>query len=125
LVGIAAVFDGHNGAEASDMASKLLLDYFALHINFLLDATFSAMTRKLIGRFPTKGDHSVILHGVSRDEIMYLYNLDFQMQLSAFSFYFSFVYQVVIFASLQCPNFLAGFETHCHFILMILSTWIL
>nr|AAL24137.1 unknown protein [Arabidopsis thaliana] len=80
LVGIAAVFDGHNGAEASDMASKLLLDYFALHINFLLDATFSAMTRKLIGRFPTKGDHSVILHGVSRDEIMHLYNLDFQMQ---------------------------------------------
>ncbi|XP_020882096.1 probable protein phosphatase 2C 51 isoform X2 [Arabidopsis lyrata subsp. lyrata] len=80
LVGIAAVFDGHNGAEASEMASKLLLDYFALHINFLLDATFSAMTRKMIGRLPTKGEHGVILHGVSRDDIMHLYNLDFQMQ---------------------------------------------
>lgn len=100
MVGIAAVFDGHNGAEASEMASKLLLDYFALHINFLLDATFSAMTRKMIGRLPTKGEHGVILHGVSRDDIMHLYNLDFQMQLSAFSFYFSIVYQLVIFDKL-------------------------
>ncbi|XP_024013006.1 probable protein phosphatase 2C 51 isoform X2 [Eutrema salsugineum] len=81
LVGIAAVFDGHNGAEASDMASKLLLDYFALHINFLLDATFSAMTRKLIGRLPTQGEHSVIPHGVTLDEIIHLYNLDSKMQL--------------------------------------------
>ncbi|VVB06715.1 unnamed protein product [Arabis nemorensis] len=70
LVGIAAVFDGHNGPEASEMASKLLLDYFALHINFLLDATFSAMTRKLIGKLPATGEHGVILHGLSRDEIM-------------------------------------------------------
>ncbi|WZY87408.1 hypothetical protein YC2023_044143 [Brassica napus] len=80
LVGIAAVFDGHNGAEASDMASRLLLDYFALHINFLLDATFSSMTtptKQLIGRLPSNGDHPVI---PLRDEIMHLYNLDPNMQ---------------------------------------------
>ncbi|CAH8349398.1 unnamed protein product [Eruca vesicaria subsp. sativa] len=64
LVGIAAVFDGHNGAEASDMASRLLLDYFALHINFLLDATFSSITT-MTKRLPSK-----------RDEI-----IDFNMQL--------------------------------------------
>ncbi|XP_019101765.1 PREDICTED: uncharacterized protein LOC104788671 isoform X2 [Camelina sativa] len=63
-VGIAAVFDGHNGAEASEMASNLLFDYFALHINFLLDATFSAMTSKSIGRLPTHPDHGLILHGL-------------------------------------------------------------
>ncbi|XP_023638549.1 uncharacterized protein LOC17887207 isoform X2 [Capsella rubella] len=80
LVGIAAVFDGHNGAEASEMASNLFLDYFALHINFLLDATFSAMTRKLIGRLPTHPEHGLILHGVSQDEITHLYNLDFLLQ---------------------------------------------
>lgn len=71
LVGIAAVFDGHNGAEASDMSSRLLLDYFALHLNFLLDATFSSLTtttRKLIGRLPSNGDHPVI--PPLRDEIM-------------------------------------------------------
>ncbi|KAL0725229.1 hypothetical protein Bca4012_039828 [Brassica carinata] len=84
LVGIAAVFDGHNGAEASDMASRLLLDYFALHINFLLDATFSSMTtttiRKLIGRrLPSKGDHHPVIQ--PRDEIMHLYNLDLNMQM--------------------------------------------
>ncbi|XP_013692669.1 uncharacterized protein LOC106396741 isoform X2 [Brassica napus] len=80
LVGIAAVFDGHNGAEASDMASRLLLDYFALHINFLLDATFSSMTttrKLLIGRLPSNADHPVI---PLRDEIMHLYNLDANMQ---------------------------------------------
>lgn len=31
----AAVFDGHAGAEASEMASKLLLDYFLLHSMFI------------------------------------------------------------------------------------------
>ncbi|CAN7012704.1 unnamed protein product, partial [Brassica oleracea var. botrytis] len=80
LVGIAAVFDGHNGAEASDMASRLLLDYFALHINFLLDATFSSMTttrKLLIGTLPSNADHPVI---PLRDEIMHLYNLDANMQ---------------------------------------------
>ncbi|KAM1248149.1 hypothetical protein ACFX2J_043995 [Malus domestica] len=41
-VGVAAVFDGHNGAEASDMASKLFLEYFGLHTYFLLDASLSA-----------------------------------------------------------------------------------
>ncbi|XP_016703998.1 putative protein phosphatase 2C 76 [Gossypium hirsutum] len=33
-VGVVAVGDGHNGAEASEMASKLLLEYFALHTYF-------------------------------------------------------------------------------------------
>ncbi|KAG2562914.1 hypothetical protein PVAP13_8KG300100, partial [Panicum virgatum] len=36
-VGVVAIFDGHNGAEASEMASKLFLDYFLLHVYFLLD----------------------------------------------------------------------------------------
>ncbi|KAG5564432.1 hypothetical protein RHGRI_000575 [Rhododendron griersonianum] len=31
----AAVYDGHAGAEASEMASKLLLDYFLLHSMFI------------------------------------------------------------------------------------------
>jgi len=31
-VGVVAIFDGHNGAEACEMASKLFLDYFLLHV---------------------------------------------------------------------------------------------
>ncbi|VYS61292.1 unnamed protein product [Arabidopsis thaliana] len=61
LVGIAAVFDGHSGSEASEMASQLLLDYFALHIYFLLDATFS---KELTGKLP--------------NSLMHLYDLDSQ-----------------------------------------------
>ncbi|KAF8388112.1 hypothetical protein HHK36_026778 [Tetracentron sinense] len=40
--GMVAIFDGHNGAEASDMASKLLLEYFILHTYFLLHGTYSS-----------------------------------------------------------------------------------
>ncbi|KAF5936733.1 hypothetical protein HYC85_024239 [Camellia sinensis] len=50
-VGIMAVFDGHNGAEASEMASKLLLEYFMLHTFFLLDTTFLFLSKKSMRRF--------------------------------------------------------------------------
>ncbi|CBI25040.3 probable protein phosphatase 2C 51 isoform X1 [Vitis vinifera] len=33
-VGVVGVFDGHGGEEASDMASKLFMDYFLLHTIF-------------------------------------------------------------------------------------------
>lgn len=55
-VGIAAIFDGHNGAEASEMASKLLLEYFTLHTYFILDTMFSMLSKELIGRLPKKGE---------------------------------------------------------------------
>ncbi|KAK9921679.1 hypothetical protein M0R45_030181 [Rubus argutus] len=49
-VGVVAVFDGHNGAEASDMASKFLLEYFVLHTYFLLDSSYSAASNEGSGR---------------------------------------------------------------------------
>lgn len=55
-VGIMAVFDGHNGSEASEMASELLLEYFVLHTYFLLDTTYSWLSRKLMRRLPSKGE---------------------------------------------------------------------
>ncbi|XP_074349991.1 uncharacterized protein LOC141689547 isoform X2 [Apium graveolens] len=55
-VGVAAVFDGHNGAEASEMASKLFLEYFMLHTYFILDTTFSLLSETSIGRLPNKGE---------------------------------------------------------------------
>ncbi|CAK9143759.1 unnamed protein product [Ilex paraguariensis] len=55
-VDIVAVFDGHNGAEASEMASKLLFEYFMLHTYFLLDATFLILSRKSMVRLPSKGE---------------------------------------------------------------------
>uniref|UniRef100_A0A7N2N705 PGG domain-containing protein n=1 Tax=Quercus lobata TaxID=97700 RepID=A0A7N2N705_QUELO len=47
-VGIMAVFDGHDGAEASGMAPKLLLEYFILHTYFLLDSTYFSVTSVLV-----------------------------------------------------------------------------
>ncbi|KAJ0532225.1 putative protein-serine/threonine phosphatase [Helianthus annuus] len=56
-VAIVAVFDGHNGAEASEMASKMLLEYFTLHASFLLDTTFSFLSNISKGMLPNKGGH--------------------------------------------------------------------
>lgn len=63
-VGIVAVFDGHNGAEASEMASKLLLEYFVLHTYFLLDAAFSVISKTSTGAWLHKRDrdHANLLH---------------------------------------------------------------
>ena len=41
-VGVMAVFDGHGGKEASEMASKLLLDYFYMHALF---SSYKLLTR--------------------------------------------------------------------------------
>lgn len=67
-VGIVAVFDGHNGAEASEMASKLLLDYFVLHTYFLLDAAYSVVMKKFTGTLPNKGEKEVVFQGINLDE---------------------------------------------------------
>ncbi|CAJ1969377.1 unnamed protein product [Sphenostylis stenocarpa] len=56
-VGVVAVFDGHNGAEASEMASKLLLEYFVLHTYFLLDAAFSVISKTSSETLLHKRDH--------------------------------------------------------------------
>ncbi|CAJ2627806.1 unnamed protein product [Trifolium pratense] len=57
VVGIVAVFDGHNGAEASEMASKLLMEYFVLHTYFLLDATYSFIFEASTGTLLYRSDH--------------------------------------------------------------------
>ncbi|RXH88234.1 hypothetical protein DVH24_042305 [Malus domestica] len=49
-VGIVAVFYGHNRSEAGDMASKLLLEYFDLHMHFLVSASYSAMLENAASR---------------------------------------------------------------------------
>ncbi|KAL9227537.1 hypothetical protein vseg_003215 [Gypsophila vaccaria] len=54
VVGVVAVFDGHNGSEASDMASNILLEYLILHTYFLLDATFPSFLKKTFGRMSNK-----------------------------------------------------------------------
>uniref|UniRef100_A0A2P2IPI4 Uncharacterized protein LOC105649936 n=1 Tax=Rhizophora mucronata TaxID=61149 RepID=A0A2P2IPI4_RHIMU len=74
MVGIVAVFDGHNGAEASEMASKLLLEYFALHTYFLLDAAFYFIST---GVLPNKGEKDVFQF-LNWDKELRLHNLNFE-----------------------------------------------
>uniref|UniRef100_A0A5B7ATR6 PPM-type phosphatase domain-containing protein n=1 Tax=Davidia involucrata TaxID=16924 RepID=A0A5B7ATR6_DAVIN len=60
MVGIAAVFDGHGGKEASEMASKHLLDYFSLHFVF--------NTYKQALSYKEEHDHDLAFQGHNRDE---------------------------------------------------------
>ncbi|XP_052291940.1 probable protein phosphatase 2C 51 isoform X7 [Citrus sinensis] len=77
-VGIVAVFDGHNGAEASELASKLLLEYFALHTYFLLDATYSAVLKKSARRLPNKGERDIVFQVLNWDEKLGRHELKFE-----------------------------------------------
>ncbi|PKU78654.1 Putative protein phosphatase 2C 76 [Dendrobium catenatum] len=61
LVGIVAVFDGHNGAEASDLASKLLVEYFSLHVYFVLDGIYSAILKKASEKLTYNEEQDVIV----------------------------------------------------------------
>ncbi|GAB4830420.1 hypothetical protein Ancab_020056 [Ancistrocladus abbreviatus] len=71
MVGIVAVFDGHNGVEASDMASKLLLEYLVLHTYFLLDATISSVLKRSIGRLLIYEDQKFPFNG--REQLWQLF----------------------------------------------------
>lgn len=68
-VGIVAVFDGHNGAQASDMASRLLLEYFTLHTYFLLDTTFSVFLGTYVRRLPSKGEDGYFFRMFKQEEL--------------------------------------------------------
>ncbi|KAF5182009.1 phosphatase 2C [Thalictrum thalictroides] len=66
--GIVAVFDGHNGAEASEMSAKLLLDYFSLHVHFLRGWMYSLTSENSIGNFLHKGEPDSISDVLNRVE---------------------------------------------------------
>ncbi|PON94973.1 Protein phosphatase [Trema orientale] len=76
IVGLVAVFDGHNGAEASEMASKLLLEYFILHTYFLLDATYSAIFKRPMGRFLKSEEGDTVFQLLNWDEVLGHQELD-------------------------------------------------
>ncbi|XP_062022295.1 uncharacterized protein LOC133738725 isoform X2 [Rosa rugosa] len=75
-VGVVAVFDGHNGAEASDMASKLFLEYFVLHTYFLIDASYSAKLKKASGSLETSKDHYTLSRRHNWDGLLHGHELD-------------------------------------------------
>ncbi|CAH9051479.1 unnamed protein product [Cuscuta epithymum] len=76
-VGIIGVFDGHKGAEASEMTSKLLLEYFTVHMFFLLDTTFSILLRKLRGWLPNGRGNNNVFQNLKWDEELGHHQLKF------------------------------------------------
>ncbi|KAK4742810.1 hypothetical protein SAY87_000811 [Trapa incisa] len=75
-VGIVAVFDGHNGAEASEMASKLLIEYFILHAYFLLDSTFSVALKQFMGQLNDIGELDAFFQVINWNEDLNWQELD-------------------------------------------------
>ncbi|PIA45708.1 hypothetical protein AQUCO_01600146v1 [Aquilegia coerulea] len=66
MAGIVAVFDGHNGAEASEMSSKLLLNYFSLHVHFLRGWMYSLASEESIGKVIHEGEPDSISEVLNR-----------------------------------------------------------
>lgn len=95
VVGVVAVFDGHNGAEASDMASKLLLEYFVLHTYFLLDSTYSTVFKRSIGRLSNRRYGDGVSQLIDWDQVLGHYDLDHgrcvSLLLSFLFIYFIFI----------------------------------
>ncbi|KZV22526.1 hypothetical protein F511_09048 [Dorcoceras hygrometricum] len=86
IVRMMAVFDGHNGSEASQMASDLLLEYFILHIYFLLDTTYSTLSRNFVWLLPGKGEDVPAFRKIEWDDDINRQILDlgrFQVTISA------------------------------------------
>ncbi|PSS06372.1 Protein phosphatase 2C 51 [Actinidia chinensis var. chinensis] len=59
LVGVVAVFDGHGGKEASEIASENLLDYFFLHV------VFNTYKQSVT----CKTDHDLVFRGLNKDKV--------------------------------------------------------
>ncbi|RAL42159.1 hypothetical protein DM860_011942 [Cuscuta australis] len=104
-VGIIGIFDGHKGAEASEMASKLLLEYFTVHTFFLLDTTYSLLLRKLRGWLPN-GRRNNVLQDLKWDDELDHHHLKFgRFKLSLSSvFDESFPLQILKEAVLRAIN---------------------
>lgn len=73
-----AVFDGHNGAEASEMASKLLFEYFILHTYFLLDSKIATALKKYVGGLADKGEMDAFLQVLNWEEDLIWHKLDLE-----------------------------------------------
>ncbi|KAJ0974079.1 hypothetical protein J5N97_016044 [Dioscorea zingiberensis] len=67
-VSLVAVFDGHNGDEASDLASKLLLEYFSLHLYFTLDLIYSSAVKRSTEGLTYNGVQNLIFQELNFDE---------------------------------------------------------
>lgn len=83
-MGIVAVFDGHNGDEASEMASKLLLEYFILHTYFLIDASYSAILKKASGSLQTSTDHHFLFQWYNWDGLLDRHELNLGRYISMY-----------------------------------------
>ncbi|KAF5454979.1 hypothetical protein F2P56_024603 [Juglans regia] len=79
-IGLVAVFDGHGGNEASEMASKLLLDYFYMHAVF---NSYKLMTQYR-GVLPVTEDDITQLEILREALLNTIHEVDFKFSQDAF-----------------------------------------
>lgn len=79
-VGVVAVFDGHGGNEASEVASKLLLDYFYMHALF---NSYKLMTHYK-GILPVTDDEITRLKILKEALLRAIHDIDVKFSQEAF-----------------------------------------
>lgn len=72
VVGVLAVFDGHGGKEASEMASNYLLDYFRLHVIFCSykQSMLSVDKRRLVSQGQNNTENDTLTLGSSQGGLL-------------------------------------------------------
>lgn len=72
-LGIAAVFDGHGGSEASEMASHLLLNYFHLHY---VSKMYKLMVQQYKGELTMAESKSLLLQVLKESLLSTIHDID-------------------------------------------------
>lgn len=72
-LGIAAVFDGHGGSEASEMASHLLLNYFHLHY---VSKMYKLMVQQYKGELTMAESKSLLLQLLKESLLSTIHDID-------------------------------------------------
>lgn len=72
-LGIAAVFDGHGGTEASEMASQLLLNYFHLHY---VSKMYKLMVQQYKGELTMAESKSLLLQVLKESLLSTIHDID-------------------------------------------------
>lgn len=72
-LGIAAVFDGHGGSEASEMASHLLLNYFHLHY---VSKMYKLMVQQYKGELTMAESKSLLLQVLKELLLSTIHDID-------------------------------------------------
>ena len=107
-VGVVGVFDGHGGEEASDMASKLFMDYFLLHTIFNIYKKMIAFNKEQDTDLQSKeGDESLQMKILREALLRTIHEIDLKFSEASVPL-FHYVFEVIFLMTHLVFSLLSG-----------------